>query len=388
MWFFVFLFKFGAGIHYSLITVLGAQILPLWIVGLCVGAASCIQLLLDVPAGFMLERYGHLRMLRISTLCFLLAGGSLLLGLSPATYIATVICSALGWLFFGPGAAAYLLTHGPVAFMGRLTALRRMCEAVGITLALLGLEHFSTFPVSVVGLLVIYPMLGALAALVIAERKGTPTILHKEAHSRRLVAVTPLATLRDVAAKLHPVGTVIALHTFAVSVFYSMIWFLFPLLIVHSSTPGIFSVALASIDLTVLFVDMPIGMIVDRFAKKPLVILGMVIMAFSALALSQAVSLLVIVLAVFLSLGDEIAIVSLWAWLDARTSKIHHEGIVAGVVTFIEDLGWSMGPVIAGILAAVLSGSQTLLVGACILSGCTVLSAILVFGTKTRTSGV
>lgn len=382
LWFFIFLFKFGAGIHYSLITVLGAQIFPLWAVGLCVGAASFIQLVLDVPAGFMLERHGHLRMLRVSTICFLLAGGALLFGLSPPSYVVTVIFSALGWLFFGPGVSAYLLSHGPVAVMGRLTALRRMCEAIGITCALLGLAHFSTFPVTIVGLIIIYPMLGSLAALVLAQRAHIPTILHKETRSRRVVAMTPLATLRTVATKLHPVGTVMALHVFAASVFYSMIWFLFPLLIVHSANPGIFSVALASLDLTVLFVAMPIGILVDRYAKRPLVVLGMAMMAVAALALSQAVTLLVIAFAIAVSLGDEIAIVSLWAWLDERTSKVHHEGIVTGALTFIEDLGWCTGPVLAGILAGALTGSETLVVGGSILAICAVLSTILIFGVK------
>ncbi len=384
MWFFTLLFKFGAGIHYSLIAILGAQILPLPVVGLCVGAASFIQLVLDVPAGFMLERYGHLRMLRVSTVCFLLAGGVLFFGLSPVTYVATVILSAFGWLFFGPGVAAYLLSHGPVASMGRLTALRRMCEAVGITLALLGLAHFSTLPVAVVGLVIIYPMLGAFAALVIAERKGTPTVLHKEARNRRVVAATPFAKLRMVAAQLHPVSTILALHTFSASVFYSMIWFLFPLLIVQSADPGIFSIALASLDLTVLLVDMPIGMLVDRVTKRPLVMLGMVLMAVAALALSQTFGIMVIVFAIVLSLGDEIALVALWAWLDERTSKVHHEGIVAGGLTFVEDLGWSTGPVLAGILAGFLTESATLLVAGVILTSCTVLSTILLFGTKIR----
>lgn len=387
LWFFVFLFKFGAGIHYSLITVLGAQILPLWIVGLCVGGASFIQLLLDVPAGFMLERYGHLRMLRFSTVCFLLAGGSLVLGLSPATYIATVVFSALGWLFFGPGIAAYLLTHGPVATMGRLTALRRMCEAVGITCALLGLEHFSALPVTLIGLVIIYPFLGALAALIIAQRHPVPTVLHKEARNRRIVATTPGRTIYTIARQLHPVGTVLAVHTFAASVFYSMIWFLFPLIIIQSSTPGILSVALASLDLTVLVVDMPIGTLVDRYSKRPLVVLGMVVMAVAAITLSQTMTILVVLLAILLSLGDEIAIIALWAWLDQRTSKVHHEGIVAGTLTFVEDIGWSTGPVLAGILAGILTASATLLVGSIILASGAVFSIIMLFGTKARLGG-
>lgn len=386
-WFFVFLFKFGAGIHYSLIAIFGARILPLWAVGLCVGGASFIQLVLDVPTGFLIERYGHLRMLRVSTFCFLLAAAVLLFGLTPTTYITSVVLSALGWLCFGPGVAAYLLTHGPVAFMGRLTGLRRMCEAVGITLALLGLSTFRTLPSAVIGLVIIFPLLGAFAALIIAHYSRTPSVLGKDTHSRRLVSAASPATIRTVVRKLHPIGTAFGIYVFCASVMYSMIWFLFPLLIATSDTPGIYSVALAMFDLTVLFVDLPVGALVDRLPKRPLVVAGMAVMAIAALALSQhltlaVVPLAVVPLAVLLSVGDEIAVVSLFAWLDERTSRVHHEGIVTGALTFIEDLGWSTGPIVAGLLAGVFTKSQTLLTGALVLSIGAVLCAILLFGSK------
>lgn len=382
LWFFLLLFKFGAGIHYSLAAVLGAQILPLWAVGLCVGTAAFIQLALDVPAGFMLERYGHVRMLRLSTVAFFLAGAILLFGLSPVTYMTSIALSAFGWLFFGPGVSAYLLTHGPTAIMGRLTALRRTCEATGITLALIGLPFFGAFTPAFIGLVIIYPFIGAFLALGMVPYAKGPTVLHPTVHSRRAVAQAPFATIRHVVLSLHPVGTVLGLHTFAVSLFYSMVWFIFPLLIVHNAAPMTFSVALASLDFTVLIVDFPIGALVDRFARKPIIMSGMVVMSIAALLLSQTVAVVVILLMVLISVGDEMANIALWAWLDKRTEGVHHEGIISGGLVFLEDMGWCLGPIFAGTLASTGTESMPLLVGGGVLTASTVLAGILLFGKK------
>ena len=49
-WIFLIFFKFGGGLHYSLLSQLGEKFLPLWLVGILIGGSSFVQLLLDVPA--------------------------------------------------------------------------------------------------------------------------------------------------------------------------------------------------------------------------------------------------------------------------------------------------------------------------------------------------
>jgi len=42
--------------------------------------------------------------------------------------------------------------------------------------------------------------------------------------------------------------------------------------------------------------------------------------------------------------------VSLWAWLD-RLDKTHdQDGLLSGAIVLFEDLGWTIGPVVAGLL--------------------------------------
>jgi MFS family permease len=79
-WIFLILFKFGAGLHYVLMPVFGERVFPVWVVGLLIGGASLIQMLCDVPAGKLLDRYGYRRLLIVTTTAFIVAAIALLSG--------------------------------------------------------------------------------------------------------------------------------------------------------------------------------------------------------------------------------------------------------------------------------------------------------------------
>ncbi len=102
-WIFLIFFKFGGGLHFSVLSPLGEQLLPLWIVGLLIGSGAFVQLLLDVPAGYWLDRYGYLNLLKFTTVMFLVATICFMLGLTRTTYVLSLVMSTFGWLFFNPG---------------------------------------------------------------------------------------------------------------------------------------------------------------------------------------------------------------------------------------------------------------------------------------------
>ncbi len=378
IWFFLLLYKFGAGIHYSLVAVLGARVFPLWAVGLCVGAASLIQLFLDVPAGLLIERHGALRMMRITTLCFIAVAAVLILfPLTPIVYVITIILSALGWLFFHPAVSTYLLVHGKTAYMGKLTGIRRSCEAIGITLALIGLPFFSHFSAHVLGIVILFPFIGALIALLIERRTTPATLLDPQTRSRRQRANLTIKQILTILHKLHPVGLLMGMQTLTIGIFYSMMWFLFPLLVSQSTTPAAYTIALAALDFTVLIVGIPVGILVDRFKKSHIIAIGVTITAITAFGVSLTSTFLLLLFVILLSIGDEFATIGLWAWLDEKTNKTRHEGVISGAITFLEDLGWMTGPVLAGLFATILGPSQTLFIGASLLVVNAVLTNVL-----------
>ncbi len=382
-WFFVLLFKLGAGIHYSLIAVLGSRILPLPIVGLCIGLAAFLQVALDVPAGFMLERYGYLHMLRISTICFVIAGLILVLGLIPLTFILSTVLSGLGWLFFTPGLEAYLLAHSPVAIIGRITGLQRTIQAIGMTLAIIGLPYFVQLPSTIVGLIIIYPLVGAFAALAIAERQPMSTLLPERLRHRRRASQATLATLISTLRQLHPLSTAFIFYSITIASFFGLLWFTLTLLIASHTSGQIISLGMAAFDFTVIIVAIIIGKIVDSSNKKILAYIALSIIAFAAFFLWSTFQPLFIVFCFLLSMGDEIFTITFWSWIDTRLPQGEHYGLVTGALTFAEDLGWMAGPIIAGLLYTLVGPINTLRYAGLAVALCALIISLLLIKAKT-----
>ncbi|MFZ3031652.1 MAG: hypothetical protein WA082_01325, partial [Candidatus Moraniibacteriota bacterium] len=59
--------------------------------------------------------------------------------------------------------------------------------------------------------------------------------------------------------------------------------------------------------------------------------------------------------------------VSLWAWLDVLDKDHAQDGLINGAITFFEDLGWTIGPAVAGVLFGIIGPSGVIMTGASIL---------------------
>ena len=360
LWFYIVLFKFGAGIHYAMIAVLGAQILPFWLVGLCVSYASLIELVCDIPAGFFLEKYGYLRMLRLTTILFLCAAGALLFGLTPLTYFISITFGAFGWLFFTPGINAYLLAHGAVPIIGRLFGILRASEGAGIMFATIGLPFFVRLPVPLLGLVMMYPLLGALAALAIGTRFHMPSTLPKKIQTKQAAVKASFREIQSAFRHLHPVGTALGLYMVCIATFYGFIWFIYPLLINAGTAPEVLSASMTMLEFAMIIAGFTVARLADSARKKQLIFAGLGIVTAMSVLLGFTFHPILIALCFVLSFGDELVRTTLWAWLDAKAEKNEQHGVVTGVINFLEDLGWTLGPTIAGFLFASMGASTTL----------------------------
>src|SRR3989344_9452066 len=144
-WIFLVLYKLGGALHYSLISPLGDRLLPLWIVGILMGGGSVVQLLLDVPAGRWLDRFGYLRLLKVTTFIFLFAGIALIFNLTLATYLISLTAATFGWVFFGPGVNAYVLSQSPKQNAGKFISFRDIFGSTGVFLSSAILGFVLTF---------------------------------------------------------------------------------------------------------------------------------------------------------------------------------------------------------------------------------------------------
>jgi MFS family permease len=364
-WIFLVFFKFGAGIHFSVLSPLGEQLLPLWAVGCLIGGGSLVQLLLDVPAGYLLDRFGYLKLLKVTTFIFLFAAVCLMFGLTRTTYVLSLIMSTFGWLFFNPGINAYVLSHAPKQHAGKFISLRDVFASCGIVLSSAVLPFVLFLAPQQIGF-IIFALLSVTLLTLFFSPKDHVSV-HNEVklptqhyYVRRHYILTLLKTIN----KLNPASTMLLLLNLAASTFYGIIWFVVPLVIAHQAESGLLGIGLGIFDFSVLALGFMLGNLADKVNKRTLIFFGLLIFAVSGALLGCNFGWLFIIFGFLATTGDEMAGLSLWSWLHSLDKDHAQDGTVAGVINLFDDLGWAVGPIAAGILYAWLGPTWTIVLGA------------------------
>lgn len=360
-WLFVLLFKFGAGLHYTLLSTLGSRVLPLWIVGLLVGGASFVQLVLDVPAGYALDRFGYLTLLRWGTIVFMVGALLLTLGLSVPVFIMTVALGTVGWLFFAPGTNAYVLTTAPREVAGKYIGFFHTFSSAGIVLATVVLTFVIGRSAPLVGLIVAGILAIALIAVYLAPRERGSVhderkILHHTYYIRRHFLHHVLRAVR----RLNPASTLLVLQNLTAAAFYGAIWFTIPLVLLEHTHQHLLGISLSVFDLAIVILGSLLGTLADRWDQRKLVLCGLLLFGGTGTLLGFNLNLWFLVLGFLATAGDEMSSVSLWAWLDRLDTKHNEDGLVNGAIVLFDDLGWMLGPMIAGVLFTRLGANWTI----------------------------
>jgi MFS family permease len=365
LWAFAFAFKLGGGLHYTLLPTLGEHIFPLWLVGVVIGASSLLQMLLDVPAGYLLDRFGYTRLLLLGTILFCLSPLSFLFGLHPWTYAINLIGSTLGWLFFRPGIDAYILTVSPASSAGKFLATRDVTQSAGTVAGMAALSFVLPLPVPVMGVIVSGALIMAILALcfvptaknsTLAEQKK---ISHQSYYIRRHFLRHVFRSLK----KLNPASSLLLLSGLSSSTFYAILWFIIPLLIQRGIQAHTLSIGLAIFDLAVVIAGFFIGQITDTWSKRWLIFWGLLLFAITAFLIGFDFGWIFLLFGFLATTGDEISSVSLWAWLDHLDQDHTEDGLIAGTISLARDLGWAIGPVIAGCFFQFLGATWTIACG-------------------------
>lgn len=364
-WLFLVLFKFGGNIHYSLMAPLGGQVLPLWIVGIIIGSGAFIQLLLDVPAGHLLDSLGYRRLLKVTTLAFIVAAAVLFFDFSITTYLLTTVLAIFGWLFFTPGVNAYVLSHAPRDAAGKFMSFRDMAGSIGVVLSSAFLGILLGFELPVVAVVVTALLIGAYFAI-----RASPEDIHT-VHAEKKIETHHYYIRRGyirehlrVIRRLNPAGTMLLVVGFCSSIFYSIIWFVVPLEIAHQASAGALSIGLGIFDFAIVALGFALGNLADKGNKRTLVFFGLLLFSVAGLFLGFHLNWLFLLFGFLATTGDEMASISLWSWLHALDRDHAHDGLVAGLITMVQDFGWAVGPVLAGIAYTLTGPSWTIAIGA------------------------
>ncbi len=359
------LFKVGGVLSFSALPILGEQVMPIWLVGVLIGGESLVQLLLDVPAGFLLDRFGYKRLLCLTSL-FIVAMGSVLwfFGLSQWTYVVMILLGGFGWLFFGPGVDAYALSVAPRAQTGRYMGMRRASNSLGATIGTVLLTLLLLQPTSIMGMAIALPAL--CAAIVVLFLRREKTSVHAEIkietqhyYIRRTFLKETILAIK----KLNPASGMLALSGFASATFYAVVWFVLPLFLKDLAHPGVLQFGLTIFDVTVILCGGLIGKLADSRNKRLYVFLGLLVFATFGMLTGFSLNGWFLVFGFMASVGDELSCVSLWAWMNHLNRDHAHDGLIASVISFFQDVGWVIGPVLAGFAYSKIGASYTMLVG-------------------------
>jgi MFS family permease len=360
-WIFLILFKFGAGLHYVLMPVFGERVFPVWAVGLLIGGASLIQMLCDVPAGKLLDRYGYRRLLMVTTIAFIVAAIALLSGFSVFAYILTLSLSIFGWLFFTPGINAYMLSQAPKSAAGKFMSFKDVFGSIGIVLSTFALPIALTLDIKISGMIILVVMMMTLIAIYFSPKENESVHVEKKLDTHfYYVRRNYLHEILQAMKKLNPASSMLFVFNITSAIFYATIWFVVPIVIANEAMTGAFTIGLGIFDFAVVVLGYILGTLVDRGNKRTFIFFGLLLFAIAGMFTGFNFNWLFLVFGFLATTGEEIADLSLWSWLHALDKDHANDGLIAGVLTLAEDLGWAIGPVFAGFVFWIVGGTWTI----------------------------
>lgn len=363
-WLFLTLFKFGGDIHFSSLSSLGERVLPIWIVGIVIGAASLMELLLDVPAGFILDKYGYKKFLKITTLLFIFADCFLYFGLNQYTYLLTLFLGAFGWLFYAPGVNAYVLSQAPKESAGKFISLKDTFDSIGVVLGSTFFVMVINLPIQIMATVILAILVMAYISISLAPNDTVSVHSEKKLSTQNYyIKRQYLNKVIKAIVKLNPASFMLLLTALSSSIFYAIIWFVVPLVISQTENPGIMNWGLGVFDLAIVCTGFWVGKLADKINKRILVFFGLLTFAVMGMFLGFHFGIWFLLLGFLATVGDEISSLSLWLWLYSLDKDHAEDGVVSGVVSLFQDLGWAIGPIVAGFLYAGFGPAWTIAAG-------------------------
>lgn len=363
LWLFITFFKIAASLHYTLMSPLGEQFFPVWLVGIIVGACAAIQAILDIPAGRWLDKFGYKRLLIVSNIIFIFASGILLLELNKYTYLISSALSIFGWLFFTPGVVAYILSSFSKKEGGRGVSLRDVFASIGVIISafVLPLVLLDSY---LLNFFIFTPFLISLLLLLLIkkEKRSILDVEHEIENKHFHIKRQRWSDLFKSFKQLNPASTMLLMSGISSSIFYAVIWFVVPLEIAKGVNGDLQGFYLAIFDFAIVAFGFLLGNLADKYNQKKMVFWGLLVFSVSSVLIGFNLNIFFLLFGFLATAGDEMSTLSLWSWLH-RIDKNNNNGFISGVVTFSQDLGWAIGPVIAGVLYSFIGPSFAIFIG-------------------------
>ena len=359
-WIFILLYELGGTLQFEYLPVLGSHFSTTWFTGIIVGSLSLIQFAFDVPAGILLDRFGYTRLLRIGVIIFILS--CLIMAFTPGLmgFILATFIAAFGWLFMMPGVNAYILSVAPREEAEKYISFRDTFNAAGICIGSIFVAIILNFSQFIVGLIAATVLLLALLLIFLTPDDKISVhqeikIKHHHFYIRRQVFKKIITAMK----KMNPTSWLLLLQGFCASVFYGGVWFTVPLMMANSSK-NIFGFSLGIFDLAIIIIGFLIGKFFPKLRENTTALLGLLLFSIGGLIVGHQIEWIFILFAFLAGSGDEISNIALWSWLAKLDQDHQSDGEVSSVISFFIDIGYAIGPIMAGILYDLFGGELTI----------------------------
>ncbi len=335
-----------------------------FIIGLLISIPAIIGMLIDMPLGSLSDSWSRKRIM-IWGLILSPIGGALIFLFKGNALIFTA------FILWGIG---YQVWHVPrSAYFAQLTSRKKRAEQYGVAtefsylgetvgpviggvlLSSLGLFYNVSFYVALCFLLAF------LVFFLIKEkqRKRKESVIKTVIKSRASFS-EDISILKKSGFYAFVLLYISLLFTF----FWGAIYTLEPLFYGSGSlklSPAIGGLILASFSLPAIFLGAPFGKLADRYGKKNLLFIGMLIMGLGLVFFSVSASpAFLIIFALLTSVGLILSQPAL-SGMIVDLSYRHSKGALCGIWEFFSDFGFILGPLLAGLFAELWGLQEALL---------------------------
>jgi len=369
----LFVWTFGSGVlWFFLPKMVEGFFSDVKMVGLMVALPSILSLVVDLPAGDMVDKLGRRKVMLLAFGMLALLGIGLLHVSSGIQMAAFLVGLGLVYQTVYISALAYMMDVSPRDKFS--TALGFQMSAIhlgfglgpvagGLVILMLGLGMAQTAAL-------MYALCCVLALIM------TAMILREDNAGSGVVESIKSVILKDKIIvkeiidykKLKNTGLVVLYLTFILTFYDGVVWLIQPLYYTtFSQNPLYGGLIMAAFVIPLVLFEIPAGFLADRFGRRRILFLGLLVAGASSILFSFAGGFIALFLTAFAATtGIAMAWPSSEGVLSAKTPSAER-GEVAGVWSLAYDLGYVAGPLAAGILASYVGEAKVFAVLGCMM---------------------
>ncbi|MCX6695150.1 MAG: MFS transporter [Candidatus Altiarchaeota archaeon] len=353
----MFAWTVGSGVMWYLLPqIVESFFSDVWMVGVVIALPNLLSMIVDLPAGEMVDKLGRRRVLLFAFLMLALLGVGLFHVKSSLQLLLFLVGLGLTYQTVYISTLAYVMDVSPKGekskFLGAEMSFIHLGFGIGPILAGFLVSYAGWSMISAASVMYALSCVVAFAVTLLylrMDRNTTPFI-----ECVRKIVIEDKLFVKELLdyRKLKSTGIVVLYFTFLLTFFDGVVWLIQPLYAEKFGPNPLYAgMIMAAFVLPLVFFEIPGGALADRIGKKKVLFAGFFSAGVFSLLFSQAGSFLALLLTAFMATtGLALTWPSAEGILSDKAPK-NERGEVIGVWSLAYDSGYVVGPLAGGLLA-------------------------------------